>query len=141
MKLLVVPPHRDPTLRPRADPPFELHDLQAAFLARLTSPASLTAQIDRRRALSPSPAVAHELLLLLAARSILSRDAGPLHSTLRSFGAVLTACSGAPSSVQLRLDDLELSSGTTERSSDVLTAANQVPLPWQAELDSLRSTL
>src|SRR5205085_7555116 len=81
----------------------------------------------------PAAEVARARLLLQAAASLLEREPTP-QGRLRALGAALAGMSGPPSAVRLRLDDLELPGGTTERAADAGVAARG-PLPFQAELD------
>ncbi|QSQ25139.1 hypothetical protein JY651_09490 [Pyxidicoccus parkwayensis] len=69
----------------------------------------------------------------LAGQPPSGRDGVDDHTRLRAIGAVLTAISGPPNGIRLRLDDLELEDGTTERSADVLRALGQ-PAPFTEDL-------
>ena len=73
-----------------------------------------------------------ELLLLHAARTVGQRTGRGGLTPLRALGAVLTALSGPPSAVRLRLDDIELEEGTTERSTDVARLLER-PTPYDEE--------
>ncbi|NTX55222.1 hypothetical protein [Myxococcus sp. CA039A] len=120
MKWLVLPPHRDVTLVPEVPEGWHLLDLARDFVRRVFSAESVEAEALARESSPPSPQAMRELLLLRVAQGL--RDRGPIPE-LRALGAVLTAISGPPHGVHLRLDDVELESGTTERSGDVQRVA------------------
>lgn len=130
MKLLVLPPHRDVTLVSEAPEGWHVLDVARDFCRRVVSAPAMTVASDARVAAPASPQSMRELLLLRSAQVLLERDG---HTRLRALGAVLTAISGPPSGVRLRLDDLELEEGTTERSADVLRAVGQ-PAPYTEDL-------
>ncbi|WP_164018283.1 hypothetical protein [Pyxidicoccus trucidator] len=133
MKLLVLPPHRDVTLVPEAPEGWHVVDVARDFCRRVVSDGAMADAVDARVTAPATPQSMRELLLLRAAGALSGR--GDLHgpTRLRALGAVLTALSGPPSGVRLRLDDLELEAGTTERSSDVLRTAGQ-PAPYAEDL-------
>ncbi|NMO18555.1 hypothetical protein HPC49_25980 [Pyxidicoccus fallax] len=133
MKLLVLPPHRDVTLVPDAPEGWHVMDVARDFCHRVLSDAALTEATDARATAPATAQSMRELLLLRAARGLSSREDLGVHTRLRAIGAVLTALSGPPSGVRLRLDDLELEDGTTERSADVLRAVGQ-PAPYTEDL-------
>ncbi|HLM44809.1 MAG TPA: hypothetical protein VK458_13130, partial [Myxococcaceae bacterium] len=120
MKLLVLPPHRDVTCVPDAPEGWHVVDAARAFCQRVLAPETLARAVEAREIAPATPQTMRELLLLRAALSLLKRGGEDAHRPLRALGAVLTALSGPPSGVRLRLDDIELDGGTTERSADVL---------------------
>jgi hypothetical protein len=133
MKLLVLPPHRDVTLVPDGPEGWHVLDVARDFCLRVVSPAAV-AEAARARAREPFTAQSmRELLQLLAAQALSEREGASVHTRLRALGAVLIARSGPPGGVRLRLDDLELDGGTTERSADVLRAVEQ-PAPYTEDL-------
>ena len=133
MKLLVLPPHRDVTLVPDAPEGWHVVDVARDFCRRVVSEAAMTDAIEARGTAAATPRSMRELLLLRAAQSLSGREDVYGHTRLRALGAVLTAISGPPHGVRLRLDDLELEEGTTERSADVLRAVGQLA-PYAEDL-------
>ncbi|MCK8504156.1 hypothetical protein [Myxococcus fulvus] len=130
MKWLVLPPHRDVTLVPEVPEGWHLLDLARDFTRRVFSAGSVEAECRTRESSPPSSQTMRELLLLRAAQGL--RERGAL-SELRALGAVLTAISGSPHGVHLRLDDVELESGTTERSADVQRVSG-MPSPFSDDV-------
>ncbi|GHG84980.1 hypothetical protein [Comamonas sp. JC664] len=133
MKLLVLPPHRDVTLVPEAPAGWHCVDVAREFCRRVFAPTAVEAEAQLRER---SPATAQsmrELLLLRAAQALWAREDSSPHTGLRARGAVLTAISGPPQGVHLRLDDVELEGGTTERSADVLRAMD-APVAYLSDL-------
>lgn len=130
MKWLVLPPHRDITLVPEVPEGWHLLDLARDFGRRVFSSESVEAEALARESSPPSPQTMRELLLLRVAQGL--RDRGPIPE-LRALGAVLTAISGPPHGVHLRLDDVELESGTTERSGDVQRVVG-LPAPYSDDV-------
>ncbi|MBU8896499.1 hypothetical protein DRW03_24295 [Corallococcus sp. H22C18031201] len=133
MNLLVLPPHRDVTLRAEAPEGWRVLDVARDYCRRVFASDSVAAEAEARAHGALTPQSLRELLLLKAAQALRARDSDAGHGTLRALGAVLTALSGAPSEVQLRLDDVALHDGSTERSEDVLRALD-APLPYQEDL-------
>jgi hypothetical protein len=133
MKLLVLPPHRDVTLVPEAPEGWHVMDVARDFCHRVLSEAAMTAASEARATAPATAQSMRELLLLRAARALSEREGVSVHTRLRALGAVLTAISGPPSGVRLRLDDLELDEGTTERSADVLRGVG-LPAPYTEDL-------
>lgn len=133
MKLLVLPPHRDVTLVPDAPEGWHVVDVARDFCRRVVSEAAMTDAIGARVTAPATPQSMRELLLLRAAQSLSGREDVYGHTRLRALGAVLTAISGPPQGVRLRLDDLELEEGTTERSADVLRAVGHLA-PYAEDL-------
>ncbi len=134
MNVLVVLPHRDVTLRPRAPEGFVLHDASAAFWSRVAGAGGLGATLERWRAMPWEAARARTLLTGSVAEALLTR--GPdLHERLWATGAALEAIGSEYPHLRLRLDDLELVDGSTERPVDVAAAAERVG-PWEAELEA-----
>ncbi len=126
-------PHRDFTLRPSPSPESRgpVLDLGRALVDRLAADAAL----PLRTAFSS----AQRELLFRAGADVLARarNRGGA-SRLRAQGALLQAACSDGSPVRLRLDDLELTRGSTERSKDVLKAAAE-ELPFEQELAALES--
>ncbi len=133
MKLLVLPPHRDVTCVPDAPEGWHVVDAARAFCQRVLAPETLARAVEAREGTPATPQTMRELLLLRAAMTLLRRSGTDAHRPLRALGAALTALSGAPSGVRLRLDDLELEGGSTERTADVLRASAR-PAPYDEEL-------
>lgn len=134
MKVLLVLPHRDVTLRPSVSPPWSVVDLSRAFCERVLRGPLTDAEAVNAGTANVSPEVAKALLLERVSSSLIARDAlASLHGGLRVLGARLMAASAEPSAVRLRLDDLDLARGTTERTGDVQLAAAG-PLPFEPEL-------
>ena len=130
MRLLIVPPHADFTLGWRAEEGFEVLDLARAFVERIGRPEGLRAEASR--AVGEGEAGARRALLLHSAAGLLERST-EARTRLRALGAALSGSSAPDLSVRLRLDDLELAQGTTERSADTL-AASVGSLPFEPEL-------
>ncbi|MCP3064475.1 hypothetical protein LXT21_37450 [Myxococcus sp. K38C18041901] len=137
MKWLVLPPHRDVTLVPDVPEGWHLLDLARDFTRRVFSSESVEAECLSRESSLPSSQTMRELLLLRVAQGL--RERSPL-SELRALGAVLTAISGAPQGVHLRLDDVELESGTTERSADVQRVSG-MPSPYSEDVAAVLARL
>ena len=120
MSLLVLPFHRDVTCVPEAPEGWRVLDLARAYGQRMRA-AGTRARAEAVREQGPAtPQAMRELLLLRAAGALWARGETTGPRSLRALGAVLTALSGAPLAVRVRLDDIELEEGTTERSADVL---------------------
>ncbi|QRK05480.1 hypothetical protein JQX13_35710 [Archangium violaceum] len=120
MRLLVLLPHRDVTCVPDAPEGWRVLDVARAFCQRVMAPETLARAVETRERGPATPETMRELLLLRAALVLGKRGRADPLRPLRALGAVLTALSGPPSGVRLRLDDIELEGGTTERSADVL---------------------
>jgi hypothetical protein len=133
LKLLVLPPHRDVTLAPEAPEGWLVLDVARDFCRRVVSDAAMADAIEMRVTAPATPQSMRELLLLRAGQVLSGREDRQGHTRLRALGAVLTALSGPPSGVRLRLDDVELEEGTTERSADVLRTVGQ-PAPYAEDL-------
>jgi hypothetical protein len=123
MKLLVLPPHRDVTCVPEAPEGWHVLDVARGFCQRVGAREFLVQAAEAREQAAATPQSLRELLLLRAALALFQRGSEAPHRPLRALGAALTALSGPPSGVRLRLDDIELEGGTTERSLDALRAA------------------
>ncbi|PTL85940.1 hypothetical protein [Vitiosangium sp. GDMCC 1.1324] len=119
MKLLVLPPHRDVTCVPDAPEGWRVLDVARAFCQRVMVPETLARAVETREREPATPESMRELLLLRAALVLWKRGRADAYRPLRALGAVLTALSGPPAGVRVRLDDIELEGGTTERSADV----------------------
>jgi hypothetical protein len=133
MKLLVLPPHRDVTCVPEAPEGWRVLDVARAFCQRMMAPETLARAVETRERGPATPETMRELLLLRAALVLWKRGRADAHRPLRALGAVLTALSGPPSGVHMRLDDIELEGGTTERSADVLRSLER-PAPYGEDL-------
>ncbi|WP_043713504.1 hypothetical protein [Corallococcus macrosporus] len=125
MKLLVLPPHRDVTLVPEAPDGWTCLDVARDFCQRVFARDAVEAAAEARERAPATAQSMRELLLLRAAQALRAREGLRVSTGLRALGAVLTATSGAPNGVHLRLDDVALEGGTTERSADVLRAVEQ----------------
>ncbi|WP_163784529.1 hypothetical protein [Myxococcus vastator] len=125
MKLLVLPPHRDVTLVPEAPEGWRCVDVAREFCRRVFARDALEAAVTARERPPATAQTMRELLLLRAAQSLHAREDASVSTRLRALGAVLSAISGPPDGVHLRLDDVELAGGTTERSADVLRSLDQ----------------
>ncbi|WP_342374573.1 hypothetical protein NVS55_24865 [Myxococcus stipitatus] len=130
MKWWVLPPHRDVTLVPETPEGWHPLDLARGFTRRVFSAEALEVEAQAREGAPPTPRSMRELLLLRVAQGIRAR--GPI-AELRALGAVLTALSGPSHGVRLRLDDVELETGTTERGADVERAAT-LSTPYAREV-------
>lgn len=121
--ITLVPPHGDPSLRLAG---ADVLDLNALFLAELLQAA---------RSGTPAPASddrAAALMRTAGAAALRDETAGPDHR-LRGLGAMLTGLAAPDHGVRLRLDDLELATGSTQCSADVVRAA-AAAAPYQAVL-------
>ncbi|QSQ14808.1 hypothetical protein [Myxococcus landrumensis] len=130
MKWWVLPPHRDVTRVLETPAGWQPLDLARNFVRRVFSAESLAAEAQAREGAPPTPQSMRELLLLRVAQGLRGRGA---IAELRALGAVLTALSSPSHGVRLRLDDVELETGTTERSADVERAAS-LPTPYSHEV-------
>lgn len=117
MRLVVVPPHADFTLRAVAA------DAGVAEPARQFA-RSLAAEGGDRRGGTGD--------VWLTAARIAVRAGDPL-LRLRALNVLMEACHRPGDGVRMRLDDLELVSGSTENLSDVQAAAG-APAPYDREL-------
>ncbi|AGC46298.1 hypothetical protein MYSTI_05010 [Myxococcus stipitatus DSM 14675] len=130
MKWWVLPPHRDVTLVPETPEGWQPLDLARGLTRRVFAAEAIEAEAQAREGAPPTPRSMRELLLLRVAQGLRAR--GPL-AELRALGAVLTALSSPSHGVRLRLDDVELETGTTERSADVERAAT-LSTPYAPEV-------
>jgi len=133
MKLLLLPPHRDVTCVPEAPEGWHVVDVARDFCQRVGARGLLARAAEAREQAAATPSSLRELLLLRAALALFQRGSGEPHRPLRALGAALTALSGPPSVVRVRLDDIELEGGTTERSVDVLRVVSG-PAPYAEDL-------
>ena len=117
MKLLVVPPHADFTLR------AEAADTTVAEPVRQFTCSLAEGGGDRHRDTGD---------VWLAAARIAAGAGDPL-LRLRALNVLLETCCRPGDGVRLQLDDLELASGSTENLSDVQAAAG-APAPYDREL-------
>lgn len=125
MTRLVVLPHGDPTIAVEDD----VLDVERIFCGHTVARLGIDG-----RALAPRDA-----LKLAAARALLARVGTSVHARLRAAGALLAARS-AGTAVHLRVDDVELAHGTTEKTVD-LAAAAEGAAPWAEELAAAVDTL
>lgn len=128
-------PLGDVTLEAVAEPGWTVEDPQAAFVKRVTAPAFLRDHATALEDAGGQPADGLPRALLARGAAELLEITSEAYPWLRACGAALTSVSGPPSPVRLRLDDLELACGTTERSADVLAAA-EAPAAYEPELDA-----
>ncbi|WEV29183.1 hypothetical protein OYE22_31340 [Streptomyces sp. 71268] len=127
--ITVVPPYGDPSLRLAHHPEDgELLDITVEFVAELVAAAEDGKPFD-----GAEPADRGAALMRTAGTAALgNRHADTVHR-LRGLGPVLASLATPAHGVHLRLDDLELTEGTTQSSADVLRAA-AAPAPYQAAL-------
>lgn len=131
---LVVLPHSDFTQRAAVPAGFERFDCARAFVERVTSRAELDRAIAESEKALPTAdreAVLRHLQLCAGAQRV---DSPHAQVRFRAIGAVLAGISGPPSPVRLRVDDLDLDEGTTERLLDALTAALSNGLPFRDDV-------
>jgi len=114
VRLLVVPPRADPTLAIAAAG-WRVLDLERAYAERILQAGALAREAG---AAAGTDGAARRLMLLLAAAELL--DAPGPQTRLRAAGAAYAGACDPDSGLALRLDDLELTAGTTERLADVL---------------------
>src|SRR6266487_794052 len=114
VRLLVVPPRADPTLAIAAAG-WRVLDLERAYAERILQAGALAREAG---AAAGTDRAARRLMLLLAAAELL--DAPGPQTRLRAAGAAYAGACDPDSGLALRLDDLELTAGTTERLADVL---------------------
>jgi hypothetical protein len=125
VRLFVVPPRTDPTLEVAATG-WQVLDLERAYAARILGTAPLAA------AVAAAATDARRRMLLQAAAELL--DAPAPQTRLRAAGAAYAGSCDPTSGLQLRLDDLELTAGTTERLADVLALpADRSPFALEIE--------
>ena len=139
MRVVVALPHRDLSLTAVAPEHFELVDTARAFVDRALTPTALLERAEKLD-LPETAGSPRTSLMLRAAADLLARPGGSLGSRLRAYGTALQAISEPPSPVRLRLDDLDLSEGTTERSVDLLASARAGTAPYTPELDAAAVT-
>lgn len=116
-RAVVVLPHADPSVRLVAPGRPDVHNLHQQAVARIVSAqdASAPAADDLRT------------VLHAAARATLARRADPV-ARLAASATMLALCDPRQQwSVRLRLDDLELVHGSTERGADVRRAVPHLP--------------
>ena len=114
MRLMILPPRADPTLEVEAAG-WTVVDMERAFADRVLRPDRL---LQEAAAAAASGAATRRLLLLRSAAELL--DAPHRQTRLRAMGAAYAGICDPESGLELRLDDLELTAGTTERLADVL---------------------
>jgi hypothetical protein len=122
--ITLVPPHGDSTLRLGDD---EDLDLNAMFLAELMTQA---------RDSTPAPMSGDRAAALLrnAGAAALRDEHADRGHRLRGLAAILTGLASPEHGVRLRLDDLELTDGSTQSSADVFRAG-AAPAPYHAVLE------
>lgn len=137
MGVLITLPHADPTVRLTA-PGRRVVELHRAAIARLTGLAarrSLCATLA-----APSAASVAELALARAADRVLTVPADPV-SRLIAEDMTLTLRSRVVRwPVRLRLDDLQLTEGSTESGVEV-DRVSRSPLPFDQELEQARALI
>lgn len=129
-QLAVVAPHGDPTLSweaPRGWTVCDLHRQAVAHRLRPDIAAGVADGLGR-----DAEGRSRALLLRAAAQVLARRGATHPHQRMWALGAVLEVTT-ATAPVRLRLDDLELESGSTERCADVAKLDPQ-RMPWHHEL-------
>jgi hypothetical protein len=119
VSLVVVPPHADFTLEWPAPEGGEVVDVARAFVQEALTPATLRRRAGELERQEPSAETARAMLLLRAAAELLEVAGGDAHRHLRACGAGLTGLSQIAAPMRLRLDDVALPGGTTERSRDL----------------------
>src|SRR5215831_8912613 len=112
--LLIVPPRADPTREVTAAG-WRVLDLERAFADRCLSRQRL---LQEAEAVAAGRGAGRRLLLLKSAAELL--DAPHPQTRLRAMGAGYSGLCDPASGLELRLDDLELTAGSTERLDDVL---------------------
>lgn len=120
--LVLVPPHGDPSLA--LVPGREVDavvDAGRAFVAGVLDGS-----------VAASAPGANAALLIAAGRQAAAAGRPPL-GRLRGLGTLLAGLDDEGFGVRLRLDDLELAAGSTERGADVVAAAGR-PAPYDAAL-------
>jgi hypothetical protein len=113
-RTVVVLPHADPTVRLRA-PGHSVRDLHRAAVERL-----VVAALD-------DPAEPGQEVLRAAAAQVWRSPSDDAARLAASATLLALADPGRRWSVRLRLDDLELGEGSTERSADIRRAADGLP--------------
>jgi hypothetical protein len=120
MTTLLVPPHGDVTLQAAADGVAAVSEPGRRFVRDLISGQS------------PATGGAADVWTRTAR---IAADEGDTLLRLRALDALLAGTRRPGHGVTLRLDDLELASGSSERLSDVLTAAD-APAPYDTEVSA-----
>jgi hypothetical protein len=131
VNVLVIPPHYDPTLACEAAD-WQVVDAARAFATRLCSAGHRDALERELSERNDQPAL-RRLLFARAAQKLAERPR-TAEIALRAASLSFEACNDERSAVRVRLDDIALTNGTTERFADALAAANG-DVPWQRELD------
>ena len=126
MRLLVIPARADPTLETAA-PGWTVLDLERAHAERVLDPGRLAAEA------AAADVPGRRRLLLAAAAQLLGAPGA--QTRLRAAGAAYAGTCDEGSGLVLRLDDLELVCGTTERLDDVL-ALDAGRSPFAPEIDA-----
>lgn len=132
MRWFVVPPHADFTVAWEAPAGFEVLDLARAFAERVASGEAIREELAAIGE-ATDPDACRRRVSLEVARALLSRPRSA-RTHLRALGAALSGLSRPGSGVRLRLDDLDLEHGSTERLGDAL-AVSRGPLPFALELE------
>jgi hypothetical protein len=119
VNIVIVPPHADFTLEWPAPEGFETVDAARFFVATALEPSGLRRKAEALERQGVEGETARAVLLLRAAAELMESGGGDVHRHLRACGAGLTGLSAVSSPMRLRLDDVELPEGTTERSRDL----------------------
>jgi hypothetical protein len=130
VNLWVIPPLADFTVRrwAQGSDDWQVLDLTRQFAERCLDAATLEGWAAEQAEGGP------ERGLHLKVASDLLQNGATVHTRLRALGSAFRGACGRNSSVRLRLDDLELAQGSTERSTDVEAAADVERLPFGPEL-------
>lgn len=116
-RTVVVLPHADPSVRLVAPGRSDVHNLHQRAVARIVGAQEVSAPAGGEL----------RTILHAAARATLAGRADPV-ARLAASATMLALCDpGQQWSVRLRLDDLELVEGSTERGADVRRAAADLP--------------
>lgn len=118
MSVVLVPPHADFTLEWPEPEGFETVDAARFFARTVLDPARLRREADALGRDGAGAEGARALLQLRAAAELLGAGGDALRH-LRAGGAALSGLSTGASPMRLRLDDVELPGGTTQRSRDL----------------------
>jgi hypothetical protein len=119
VNVVIVPPHADFTLEWPAPEGFETVDAARFFVAAALEPGRLRLKADAFERQGTGGETSRAVVLLRAAAELLEAGGGDAHRHLRACGAGLAGGSTVASPVRVRLDDVELPGGTTERSRDL----------------------
>ncbi|MDA8371509.1 MAG: hypothetical protein M0026_16825 [Nocardiopsaceae bacterium] len=127
MRLTVVVPLADPTLRLVPEPDGRLLDLNACFVRRLSDPWGLRAHADTLDTEGCCPDDSLQALFARAAAALLERP-GHGDTRLRALACAMRLTGSGDPAITVTLDELALRTGSTQSLHDIAAAAARAEL-------------